>query len=475
MDKHKLGIIVPYRDRLQQLEHFLNLTVEYLDNRNYNYEIFIVEQDGYKQFNRGQLLNVGYTFAKDSNCDYVCFHDVDMLPHDVDYSYSEVPLHLATDFLLEDGEKKREFFEEYFGGVTLFPIEDFKKINGYSNKYWGWGYEDTELLFRCEVNDIPLKTIEIKNIGRPGNVIEFNGYNSYVKGKNIFNLNQNSTFFLSFNPNNFVFDHNKEGDIYTVFSIPGWDFAIFCNSFLRYSFCAFDNELKPFYVNTEIKPLYKTNMVVTVNADDKTISVYQDGILVGRTSGYKKLYQYRKEPIFYLGVGNPNRLGSENYYSGTIDMFAYYDEVLSDEIIDEISNNTRYYLNQSFGSYNAEESLKLCYDSNYINDYKLTDLSGNGNHGEIINCNVNRYRYPDYSEVKVPHRRKSTFKSLTHEENGFVDNKWKDQATRWNQLRYHNETRLNPELTKNDGLSDLKFLTHDIIKINNITHINVGL
>jgi TldD protein len=50
---------------------------------------------------------------------------------DVDYSYSEFPLHLATGFILDEGEKEREIFDEYFGGVTLFPIEAFEKIDGY--------------------------------------------------------------------------------------------------------------------------------------------------------------------------------------------------------------------------------------------------------------------------------------------------------------------------------------------------------
>ena len=43
------------------------------------------------------------------------FHDVDMLPIDVDYSYSDVPIHLATNFTNSD----REIFKTYFGGITI--------------------------------------------------------------------------------------------------------------------------------------------------------------------------------------------------------------------------------------------------------------------------------------------------------------------------------------------------------------------
>ena len=83
-------------------------------------------------------------------CDYVALHDVDMLPLDVDYSYVNRPTHLATDFVSDEGEK-RVIFDSYFGGVTLFPIMDYK-VNGYSNDYWGWGYEDDDILFRCKEN-----------------------------------------------------------------------------------------------------------------------------------------------------------------------------------------------------------------------------------------------------------------------------------------------------------------------------------
>ena len=58
---HKLGIIVPYRDREQQLKRFLSHMKEYI--KDIDYEIFIVEQADDKPFNRGKLLNAGYKYA----------------------------------------------------------------------------------------------------------------------------------------------------------------------------------------------------------------------------------------------------------------------------------------------------------------------------------------------------------------------------------------------------------------------------
>jgi hypothetical protein len=89
---------------------------------------------------------------------------------------------------------------------------------------------------------------------------------------------------------------------------------------------------------------------------------------------------------------------------------------------------------------------------------------------EIVDLELNKSR-----KVKVPHRKESTFISLPHEENGFYQNKWKHQATRWNQLRFYNEVSKNDELLENDGLSDLDFILYGKIVENNITHINVGI
>ena len=41
--------------------------------------------------------------------------------------------------------------ESFFGGVVLMSKEHLEKTNEYSNGYWGWGYEDTDLLLRCRV------------------------------------------------------------------------------------------------------------------------------------------------------------------------------------------------------------------------------------------------------------------------------------------------------------------------------------
>ncbi len=76
----KLGIIVPYRDRPAHLKKFTQHTFDFLKQSNIEFEIVVVEQIDDKPFYRGKLLNVGYLKAKELGCNYVVFHDVDMLP-----------------------------------------------------------------------------------------------------------------------------------------------------------------------------------------------------------------------------------------------------------------------------------------------------------------------------------------------------------------------------------------------------------
>jgi hypothetical protein len=204
-------------------------------------------------------------------------------------------------------------------------------------------------------------------------------------------------------------------------------------------------------------------MCIVINYEDKSIKVYQDGILLGSTERFAKLHSYANEKFFYLGSSTP--IGSDKkLFKGFIDSFVVYDRALSEEEVVSISEGNI-----------VKNNIHLHYDANCIKDYRLTDLSGNENHGKIYNCPIVDLDLKEYTEVTIPVRRKSLFKSLPHDENGFYRNRWKDDNTRWNQLRYYNEVLLNKELLFNDGLSTVYFKEHGVTKGENITHVNVGI
>lgn len=131
-----LAIIVPYRDREDHLKQFIPHMNKYLPDA----KIVIVEQaDDGKMFNRGKLINAAVIELGDKVDYYYCFHDVDKLPLNADYSYPNNPRQIAPN--------PHQTYS-YFGGVTLFNRPDFIKAEGFHNDYWGWGGEDNEFMFQ---------------------------------------------------------------------------------------------------------------------------------------------------------------------------------------------------------------------------------------------------------------------------------------------------------------------------------------
>jgi hypothetical protein len=475
MSNHKLAIIVPYRDRFEDLIIFKKELSDYLNNKGINYELIIVEQDKAKTFNRGKLLNIGFMYAKRMKCDYVIFHDIDMIPLEADYGYEEYPVHLSSNFVSTQEGFTRTIFDEYFGGVTMFPVSTFEDINGYSNEYWGWGYEDNDLLHRCRINRVSLDKKEIKMMGGNTAALQFSGKNTYVECKNNINFGGPLTFFISFYPDDLSCDHEKYDDTFVVFGIPGLDLQISYNSYCKYNFELWDINENIIYFNTDIKLNYKTNIAVTIDPKTKSISMYQDGELVGTKEYEDRLYNYKKEDKFYLGCADPNRSGNEKFFKGLMNQFAVFSSVLSEAEIKEISNNKFFALTQSFGDYQSQHQLKIHYDAKFVKNYKLIDLSGYGNDGVIHNCNMVGYTFEDTKIIEIPYRKNSTYKLIPHEENGYVGNGWKSITTRYNQLRYYNEVAKGFRDSREDGLSNLTYKELNRVKLDNQTHIVVSI
>jgi hypothetical protein len=458
----KLGIIVPYRNRFDQLQEFKREIKKYLSRKKIPFEIYVIQQDDAKLFNRGVLLNIGYTYAKKDNCDYVVFHDVDMIPFRVDYSYSEIPVHLATRFKNVD----RFMFEEYFGGVTLFPIDVFEKINGFSNKYWGWGYEDNDLLYRCIKNGVELDTLKIKNQEHSKQKLKFNGNNASVKSLNPIDFKTPTSIFISFKPDELTCDVNQYSDDFNVFTIPGYDFSISYNSYSRYNICLFNKNNEALFINSKIIKDYYTNLIITIDEKNQEIKVYQDGEILETIKDFGELYDYTTQEYLYLGMGNPLSDSGFKYFKGLFDKLVIFEGILNEDEIKRLIEN----------EFNVDHNKILWYDADVIENYKLKDLSDHGNHGEIINCEIVEDEIEKYKEVKIPYRRDSIFICLPHEENGFVNNAWKDQSIRWNQIRFYNEVCKNDDLIYNEGLTTLEFAEHEILTDEeNIKHITVGV
>jgi hypothetical protein len=157
----RLGIIIPYRDREAHLKKMLPHTVSFF-RRNTDIEpLFVLaEQDDDLPFNRGAIVNHAYA-ACAGMIDYVCFHDVDYMPMWADYSEPNLPSRIVWYGMdkrpVGHGTDRAVIAQRYgLAAVAVMRKWHFEACNGYSNTYWGWGYEDTDLAKRLESVGIPL-------------------------------------------------------------------------------------------------------------------------------------------------------------------------------------------------------------------------------------------------------------------------------------------------------------------------------
>ncbi|XP_054289776.1 beta-1,4-galactosyltransferase 7-like isoform X1 [Macrosteles quadrilineatus] len=158
--KHKLGVIVPFRERFEELLEFAPHIHDFISKQGINHKIYIINQVDQYRFNRASLINIGFLVAVAEGCDYIAMHDVDLLPLNpsLSYNYPSVGLfHIASPEL-----HPRYHYPTFVGGILLVKKEDFEAVNGMSNKYWGWGLEDDEFYVR-------LKEAAI-NVSRPVNI-----------------------------------------------------------------------------------------------------------------------------------------------------------------------------------------------------------------------------------------------------------------------------------------------------------------
>jgi N-terminal region of glycosyl transferase group 7/N-terminal domain of galactosyltransferase len=142
----RLALVVPYRNRAEHLAKFVPHIVTFFERdlvaRTIPYAIHVVEQADDRPFNGGALKNAGFALAH-AEADTVCFHDVDYLPMWADYTPVEAPTGMITFGI--DGSPDAT---QSYGCVVAFPVDDFVRVDGYSNEYAGWGFEDSDIAMR---------------------------------------------------------------------------------------------------------------------------------------------------------------------------------------------------------------------------------------------------------------------------------------------------------------------------------------
>lgn len=128
-----IAAIIPFRDRYSHLSVLvpkLKVIVPHID-------LFVIEQCGNDSFNRGAIKNIGAMEAKGYGA--YCFHDVDFIPMQADYSYSDNPVAMVTE------RNGAPMYKRFFGGVVMVPTKKLWAINGYSNRFKTWSCEDDRM------------------------------------------------------------------------------------------------------------------------------------------------------------------------------------------------------------------------------------------------------------------------------------------------------------------------------------------
>jgi hypothetical protein len=177
-NNYKLNVLIPCRNMETQINKFIPHINAYLSKIGItNFEIFIIEQDNDQLFNRGALFNVGYKetmMSHNNQLNYYCLHDIDILPNmDTINNYYMIPdntiRHLYGHLSSLDG-------------IFLLSQNTYQLLNGFSNNYPGWGFEDNDFLRRGQMNNVSIdrayfqerfKTINFKEMDEKTNDLKY--------------------------------------------------------------------------------------------------------------------------------------------------------------------------------------------------------------------------------------------------------------------------------------------------------------
>ncbi|XP_065350214.1 beta-1,4-galactosyltransferase 1-like [Cloeon dipterum] len=143
--QYETTIIIPYRDRREHLDTFLNFMHAFLQRQMIDYHIVVVEQVANTPFNRAKLFNVGFaeSLKADRQSECFVFHDVDLLPQKLSniYACSTNPRHMTVSV---NTFRYNLPYSSIFGGAVAITKEQFESVNGFSNVFYGWGGEDDD-------------------------------------------------------------------------------------------------------------------------------------------------------------------------------------------------------------------------------------------------------------------------------------------------------------------------------------------
>ena len=448
---HKLGICIPYRNREEHLKKLVSSLGDFLEKKGIDYHFYVAHQVDDKLFNRGSMKNIAALEAFKDGCDYIAWHDVDMIPNDdtCDYSYPENnPIHIATKL------SKYSYsmgYEEYFGGVVLFNKEQVEKTNGYSNNYWDWGQEDDDLLWRCKFEGFT--NVRVLNEYKSKRVGKFNGINSSIRtpmNREINSvLHNDHTISMLVRseqqpekvPIWLVGDKERQFIEYPILRKENsWTWGLSFNNSRAYSSMYFDRSSNPIYNWMKRNEGEWSWITISYDSYKNELYMFMNNQMVSNNGDV-----LRNKPIIFPEKikshvsTSPFILGScqhtGNHFKGDIADFKVYDRYFDN--FDECNTNTD----------------DIVYSYNFENN---DDVEVNNVEFESIPIEVKL--------TTLPHRREGSFYCLPHKDEGFVNGTWaKGEPTARNEKRFVTEMQQRKIDYKKDGINNVEYETVEVI------------
>lgn len=448
----KLGVCVPYRNRELHLNEFIPKVGKYLKEQGINFQMYFCHQVDDKLFNRGATKNIAAKHAFEDGCDYIVWHDIDMIPEEgADYSYPKnAPRHIATRISQMDYQLK---YHEYFGGAVLFTKEQVEATNGYSNNYWDWGMEDDDLFWRCHKEGLTADSYLTKN--HTQKFISYNGSNSYSKinfNRNLRGLTSRSHTISILcrayqqpekNPIFLIGDNKTKYVEYPIFRIPGYDYGISFNNSRAVSLTYWNNFNHHNYMWIKRYDNQWSWVTAVIDSDTRQSHFYLNGTEVDSKAGFGspsplsfsgKLKNYSTQNIY---IGSSPSLADDcsyKFFKGDIAKIYAWNCKLDPEQVEELHNKV------------PEENLVI-------------DLDFNNPKTEVEHFNIEaKVDTINIPNSILPHRVEGRFKCLPHKDEGLVDGKWaKGETTAANERRYVLQMQQGKVNYKEDGINQVKY------------------
>jgi hypothetical protein len=458
---HKLGICIPYRNRKEHIERLIPHLSKYLTSQNIDHKFYVGHQVDDKLFNRGAMKNIAAHYAFNDGCDYIAWHDVDMLVYDkdgvfADYSYPEDnPMHIATKL------SKYNYglgYDQYFGGVVLFTKEQAYQTNGYSNDYWDWGQEDDDLFWRCYFEGLTTGKIIQKYESKK--YAKFNGKTSAVE---IPTSREISSCFTSDHTISILFNAEQQQDVVPIWLVGDqqnrfleypilrkegmWTWGVSFNNSRAVSMVVFDRNSQHHYFWAKRFENLWTWVTISYSQEENKLYLYINDELERNVRGIREKLPFdAKYEIARMDAVKPFVLGNcphqRTYYKGKIGEVKIFKKCIKPDEINQVFTTTE------------DEDLVLHYD--------FEDGFTNKVNGSMAVVKDSIIGEEDIEIVKnvLPFRKEGQFYCLPHIDEGFVNGRWaKGETTARNEKRFVTEMQQKKINYRDEGLNKITEVT----------------